>query len=63
MAPLGDICTGRDSLQHFLDTYEEESGKKHIQSQLPIPMYEEVAIPKLLGQLLGENEFLFIWFF
>ena len=50
MAPHGDVCVGRETLKHFLDTYDGKAGAKYIDSQLPTPMYEDVILPRLLGK-------------
>ncbi|XP_066916064.1 uncharacterized protein [Clytia hemisphaerica] len=47
--PQGDIALGRDSMKHFIETYQEKDTNKYVVSELPTPLYKYVNIPPPLG--------------
>merc|ERR1712226_676118 len=47
--PQGNICLGRDTLAHFIDTYKNPDVKKFVDSELPSPLYKYVNLPAPMG--------------
>lgn len=50
--PQGDVALGRDTMKHFIDTYQNPDVNKYVVSELPTPLYKYVNIPRPLGKLL-----------